>query len=514
MLQGALMSCKGLVELIVLNIGLQAKILTQRTFTMFVVMALVTTFATTPLTSALYPPHYQRKLEAWKRGEINWDGTPGPEARGESIDDVTLQKLESSRVKRMLVYLRLDNMPTLLSFVSLLGNGRVDAVAKRHPTLTDANSTQQSEASTLSDRKAPLAVHGVRLIELTERSSAVMKVSEVEEYTLFDPVLNAFRILGQLYNNLAISGEVAVVPETSYGETLVSKASEEGSDLLLLPWSETGNLNEAMNLSHDCTRNRMGGNAYRQFVSRTLEDGITNTAVFVNRRLEGSVQFHRRPSTLTRVQSGPREHLTSVPRADRSHHIFLPFFGGADSRVALRLVLQLAENPAVTATIVHYRSTALEEVQATTVVEYTKDATRSPQPGLSSITRSSVPERSEGENDTAFFATLQRSLPSTLEGRVLFDSVVSEAPLEGVLDRAALEFASSSFSGVGANGFVVVPRRAAALGHVCEALRGAGEGVEGDAAASCLGPLADAVLERGVGGSLLVVRGRNGAEGI
>jgi Kef-type K+ transport system membrane component KefB len=53
------MSCKGLVELIVLNIGLQAKILSTRVFTMFVVMALVTTFATTPLASALYPGWYQ-----------------------------------------------------------------------------------------------------------------------------------------------------------------------------------------------------------------------------------------------------------------------------------------------------------------------------------------------------------------------------------------------------------------------------------------------------------------------
>ena len=71
---GVLMSCKGLVELIVLNIGLQAKILSTRTFTMFVVMALVTTFATTPLVSWLYPPSYQRKLELWKQGKIDWDG--------------------------------------------------------------------------------------------------------------------------------------------------------------------------------------------------------------------------------------------------------------------------------------------------------------------------------------------------------------------------------------------------------------------------------------------------------
>jgi len=39
---GSLMSCKGLVELIVLNIGLQARILSTRTFTIFVVMALAT----------------------------------------------------------------------------------------------------------------------------------------------------------------------------------------------------------------------------------------------------------------------------------------------------------------------------------------------------------------------------------------------------------------------------------------------------------------------------------------
>jgi hypothetical protein len=71
---GVLMSCKGLVELIVLNIGLQAKILSTRTFTMFVVMALVTTFATTPIVSFLYPPSYQRKLELWKQGKIDWNG--------------------------------------------------------------------------------------------------------------------------------------------------------------------------------------------------------------------------------------------------------------------------------------------------------------------------------------------------------------------------------------------------------------------------------------------------------
>jgi len=45
---GILMNTRGLVELIALNIGLDLGIITHRLFTMLVVMALVTTFMTTP----------------------------------------------------------------------------------------------------------------------------------------------------------------------------------------------------------------------------------------------------------------------------------------------------------------------------------------------------------------------------------------------------------------------------------------------------------------------------------
>ena len=50
-----------LVELIALNVGLQAGILDTRTFSMFVVHALVLTFVTTPLTLAFYPPKYRTR---------------------------------------------------------------------------------------------------------------------------------------------------------------------------------------------------------------------------------------------------------------------------------------------------------------------------------------------------------------------------------------------------------------------------------------------------------------------
>ena len=52
---GVLMNTKGLVELIILNIGLEAKVINETIFTIMVVMALVTTFMTTPLVSWIYP---------------------------------------------------------------------------------------------------------------------------------------------------------------------------------------------------------------------------------------------------------------------------------------------------------------------------------------------------------------------------------------------------------------------------------------------------------------------------
>jgi Kef-type K+ transport system membrane component KefB len=50
---GILMNTRGLVELIVLNIGLDLGVITPRLFTMLVIMALVTTMMTSPILTAL-----------------------------------------------------------------------------------------------------------------------------------------------------------------------------------------------------------------------------------------------------------------------------------------------------------------------------------------------------------------------------------------------------------------------------------------------------------------------------
>jgi Kef-type K+ transport system membrane component KefB len=55
------MNTRGLMELIVLNIGMDLHIISPTLFTMMVLMALVTTFATSPLLEWVYPDHELRR---------------------------------------------------------------------------------------------------------------------------------------------------------------------------------------------------------------------------------------------------------------------------------------------------------------------------------------------------------------------------------------------------------------------------------------------------------------------
>lgn len=232
---GTLMSCKGLVELIVLNIGLQAKILSTRTFTMFVIMALVTTFVTAPLTSWLYPPWYQQKLDLWKKGKIDWEGNPILPADGEDPEDKYRQ---GDAATRLLVYLRTDGLSSILSLVSLFTSASpptngINGAGEKSPEL----------------EQRPLRIQGYRLVPLTDRNSSVMKVSDIEDYASHDPIVKAFgtSTANNTARDVIVSGQIAVVPEESYADTLATQAGKLNSDLILVPWSETGSVSEGHN---------------------------------------------------------------------------------------------------------------------------------------------------------------------------------------------------------------------------------------------------------------------------
>jgi Kef-type K+ transport system membrane component KefB len=52
---GVLMNTRGLMELVILNIGLDLGVISPALFSMMVIMALATTFMTTPMLELIYP---------------------------------------------------------------------------------------------------------------------------------------------------------------------------------------------------------------------------------------------------------------------------------------------------------------------------------------------------------------------------------------------------------------------------------------------------------------------------
>jgi hypothetical protein len=496
---GSLMSCKGLVELIVLNIGLNAKILSTRTFTIFVVMALVTTFASAPLTMYFYPPWYQKKVESWRRGEIDWDTGKPLEGTDNVQDGIHYDKLAAEKIKRVTVYLRLDSMPNLLAFTSLFGGSQKPA-PKVHPSIAVSTSKETGESSLEEVApNRPVEAYGLRLLNLTDRGSSVMQVSEMESYTAYDPVVNTFRTFGRLHN-LAVSGEALVVPESSFAETLSTRASE--SNLLLLPWSETGGMSEQAIIEDKGTKNKLAASSYTAFVNSTFDQSNIPVAVLVNKNFGGSKNKDRKQGhKLTRTYSSVSLHadqIVTAPIADRSHHIFFPFFSGADDRAALRLVLQLAENAQVTATLVHF-DVPDSFLGAPTTSTTSSAATPNKAAGETVISSTAPSTR---DQDAAFFASLRASLPADLANRVVFETVPSSQPLKDVIARASIEVGQSPKN---AGDLIVLGRNIGRNGVL-----GAGDGADEirsvSSASGTLGMLAEKVWEAKMGASVLVVK--------
>lgn len=458
-------------------------------------MALVTTFATTPLTLALFPPWYQKKLAAWKRGEIEWDGTHlVSEDTSSGEGGFGPEKDQDSDIRRLLVCLRLDSLPSLFTFVALLGGGKSGApTPKAHPNKNGKATSAETDQTRLPIGKRPLEVHGLRMLELSERLSSVMKEAEADEWSTRDPVVNAFHTFGQL-NNVAVSGEVQLVPEGAYPELLSERATDRKSDMILLPWSENGNFSEAIVANMTETQpNAFGNSSYNHFVSKFLDRAPCNAAVFINNGFGAPAReelgpLSRVPTTLS-IRSNPLH--PTAPLMDRSHHIFFPFLGGDDDRVALRFVLRLAKSPNVTATIVHLKlaGTTNSNVVVDPDIETTAMKSRS------RITTSAARD-SGSDQDRTFFTSMADSLAAELQPRVFFDSIESVQPAQDALSKARAEVGQSPNN---AGDLVIVGRNQGSK------FSSHSPGPEGEIRGS-LGVLAETIILGNVKASLLVIQ--------
>ncbi|KEP46601.1 potassium:hydrogen antiporter [Rhizoctonia solani 123E] len=362
---GMLMSCKGLVELIVLNIGLAAGILDTKVFSMFVMMAVILTFITSPCTIFIYPERVRQHISPNKvssEDPVNtdrWCSVPGNATGSISLMTrftVVLSKVEHlPAVMTLTQFLQPPLKPTSTQpRANSIGNSdeKVDLVDPSTPVIAPLDST----TPIISNGTPRVSIHALRLIELTERTSAVMKVTAAEELMHRDTLFSVMRTFGHL-NRIPVSSALSVVSLDSFSSSVTSRARETNADLVVIPWNSAPSAIEeaprptqgiapqnpfdAIFAGRSAAVDPASSINYSQFIRRVFVECRSDVALFIDRGL-----------------------VPLETSGTYGQHVFLPFCGGPDDRLALKFVVQLCVHPAVSATIMWMKKmNDLEEVE-------------------------------------------------------------------------------------------------------------------------------------------------------
>ncbi|KAJ3930792.1 MAG: Sodium/hydrogen exchanger family-domain-containing protein [Lentinula lateritia] len=286
---GSLMSCKGLVELIVLNVGLSAGILSQRVFSMFVLEALLLTFMTTPLVTLLYPPEARIRVAA---AGANFNNVadrnnmlePGSkldieDRKGSSSDESSDGEERMMKTRFTVVLDRIEHLPGMMALTQMIKPSLVSLqssllpVAPSQPIPDLQQVTPASEISGGATLVSPTPVtiptialpssqplkaidhhiSALRLVELSDRTSAVMKSMSIAAHpdhatvlAQCDPMLSIYTTFASL-NDLSVTPALETVPFDDLARAVVdfardagystySSSGRPGGEMLLLPW--------------------------------------------------------------------------------------------------------------------------------------------------------------------------------------------------------------------------------------------------------------------------------------
>ncbi|KAM0792622.1 hypothetical protein ACM66B_005282 [Microbotryomycetes sp. NB124-2] len=424
---GSFMACKGLVELIVLNIGLNAGILNSEVFAMFVVMALVTTFATTPLALAFYPKHYRLRREQERLG-------PKSSTTNSSTNDE-----DYARSRFAIVLEHFDHLSTVFAFCKLLAKGSSDHhVEGRRSQDTDEKASVDHSSTSSA---AALSLSTLRVIEVTERTSALIKAAESEQDLLnADALSDVVRSVATGFLGIPTSTKLSIVQGQQFPSTIVARAQESETDVLVLPWSlkdsktvtESGSgagtgSSSQQPLTPSALSGYMPSNPfaalfgvagskatslrddspqYAALIRRVFSEAVCDVALFVDRGEAGS--------------------KTSL--SNRSH-IFFAFHGGSDDRAALVLLSQLvSRNSHLTATVVRIeRSAEPTDADREDVAQSVKQSTRDGSVADDApILFSQLTIQGSGAVDTVY-PDMQHDLTSETADNILWSKLMSTA---------------------------------------------------------------------------------------
>ncbi|GAA5993132.1 hypothetical protein JCM10908_001304 [Rhodotorula pacifica] len=480
---GALMSAKGLIELIVLNQGLQVGIISQTVFSIFVLEALVLTIAATPLTLAFYPPRHRpsNQVAATAVSNDTSSGSFGKDGLALAVRKrftVVLDQLESFGAVMLLTHLLTSASSDAPAAPALAAHPRVAAIADEttasksidgtpstqdtlvvpspppsHPPAPTSSKSSPatpdlSRAPSVARRstpRLPLMLIPLRLVELTERGSDVMLASaEAASHLAHDALVALYRTFASLSSassNVRMEkGEFAMTAAENWPETVARCASETESDMVLVPWRIGGSVDNKAEM----------GNVVEAFIPNPFEALFGNAASGSVPSASGAplfAAFLRDLFLEAACDVGVLLDGTSTSPAPSTSatHLFLPFFGGADDRACLELLVQLVQQSsakAVTATVVVIARAA--EPTETDRAERISSALEDSGDALSTTKLASLPSPGVGSNGLSLghaHGTLHRA------GETQYGTARSGGPAERGLasetaDDVALEQAA------------------------------------------------------------------------
>ncbi|CAG7865451.1 unnamed protein product [Brassica rapa] len=298
---GCLMNTKGLVELIVLNIGKEKKVLNDETFAILVLMALFTTFITTPTVMAIYKP-----------------------ARGTNHKLKDLSSSEDSTKEELRILVCLHGRANVSSLISLIESIQTTKILR-------------------------LKLFVMHLMELTERTSSIIMVQRARKDGLpfvhrhgecHSSVVGGFQAYRQL-------GRVAVRPITAVSslhtmhEDICHMAETKRVTMIILPFHKRWNVDHGRGHHHqdrgDANVPENVGHGWRLVNQRVLKNAPCSVAVLVDRGL-GSLD----------------PQISSLDGSNVVERVGVIFFGGPDDREALELGGRMAEHQAVKVTVVRF----------------------------------------------------------------------------------------------------------------------------------------------------------------
>ncbi|KAK7312146.1 hypothetical protein VNO77_35795 [Canavalia gladiata] len=238
---GFLMNTKGLVELIVLNIGKDRKVLNDQAFAICVLMALVTTFITTPIVMAVYKPA----------------------RRGSPYMHKTVQRNDPDTELRVLAcFHSTRNIPTMINLI---------------------------ESSRGTRKRGKLCVYTMHLMELSERPSAITMVHTARNNGLpfwnkkhdnRDQMVIAFQAFGHL-SSVNVRPMTAISALNNIHEDICTSAHQKRAAIIFLPFHKHQRFDGSM---------ESVGNSFRAMNGNVLSHAPCSVGILVDRGLGGTSQ--------------------------------------------------------------------------------------------------------------------------------------------------------------------------------------------------------------------------------